>query len=350
MNIEFQDHFDPTYECVYLLTQHFAPPDSPHSIQDIANLLVERNSIPRPEIEALTAAVSEAESYILQNLDVPEDTLHFYFDSSLGNWFTLASALYDMQQAGIQFDQLTPQQRLPAQRYLLSRILDCRIEQLKAVEDMPGLLRFLRGYSRIDHYKYVCIQAFCDPEACQAEFAQIMEQAVSLFQQIAEPFLPLIASATHAFQSNMQPGVQSLIDIVPQELPVIFVPTLMQFDGIVLKQHGDLPANLYYGVFFDAIGALNKKYCQDTNSLSRKLKTLSDVRRFNILLELKTKPLCGQDIGDKLGLSPATVSYHMASLLYDNFVCAERQGIYTLYSLSRPNLQAFIQALQNKLL
>ena len=34
MKIEFQDHFDPAYECIYLLTRHFAPPRM-HSVQDL---------------------------------------------------------------------------------------------------------------------------------------------------------------------------------------------------------------------------------------------------------------------------------------------------------------------------
>ncbi len=107
---------------------------------------------------------------------------------------------------------------------------------------------------------------------------------------------------------------------------------------------------MYYGVFFNTFDALVKKYCQDINRFSRGLKVLSDARRLSILLELKNQPLYGQDIGDRLNLSPATVSYHMANLLYENFVVAEKQGIYTQYSISRPNLQAFFQSLQNSLL
>ena len=141
-----------------------------------------------------------------------------------------------------------------------------------------------------------------------------------------------------------------MIDHVPQDGELIFIPTLMPLDDIVLDNHSKSPSYLYYGVFFDTFDALVKKYCQDINRFSRGLKVLSDTRRLNILLELKNQPLYGQDIGDRLKLSPATVSYHMANLLYENFVVAEKQGIYTQYSICRPNLQAFFQSLQNSLL
>ena len=350
MKVKFQDHFDPAYECIHLLTRHFAPPEGLHSTQDVVNLFAEKSGVPLSELTPLTDPVQHAEDYILQNLDIPEETLRFYFDSSLGNWVTLGSALYEIQLSGIHFAQLLNQQRLPALHDLLSRILDCPIESLKTVDSLPELLRFLRNYPRIEHYKYACIQVFSDPEACQAEFSQIIEQATALFQKVEAPFLHLIDKAKHLFHSNQHPAFQDMMAHVPQNGELIFIPTLMPLDDIVLNDHNKSPSYLYYGVFFDAFDALVKKYCQDINRFSRGLKVLSDTRRLNILLELKDQPLYGQDISDRLNLSPATVSYHMANLLYENFVVAEKQGIYTQYSICRPNLQAFFQSLQNSLL
>ena len=146
MKVKFQDHFDPAYECIHLLTRHFAPPEGLHSTQDVVNLFAEKSGVPLSELTPLTDPVQHAEDYILQNLDIPEETLRFYFDSSLGNWVTLGSALYEIQLSGIHFAQLLNQQRLPALHDLLSRILDCPIESLKTVDNLPELLRFLRNY------------------------------------------------------------------------------------------------------------------------------------------------------------------------------------------------------------
>ena len=195
----------------------------------------------------------------MQNLDIPEETLRFYFDSSLGNWVTLGSALYEIQLSGIHFAQLLNQQRLPALHDLLSRILDCPIESLKTVDNLPELLRFLRNYPRIEHYKYACIQVFSDPEACQAEFSQIIEQATALFQKVEAPFLHLIDKAKRLFHSNQHPAFQDMMAHVPQNGELIFIPTLMPLDDIVLNDHNKSPSYLYYGVFFDAFDALVKK-------------------------------------------------------------------------------------------
>lgn len=290
MKIKFQDHFDPAYECIHLLTRHFAPPEGLHSTQDVVNLFAEKSGVPLSELTPLTDPVQHAEEYILQNLDIPEETLRFYFDSSLGNWLTLGSALYEIQLSGVQFAQLTGQQRLPALHDLLGRILDCPTENLKPVNDLPELLRFLRSYPRIEHYKYACIQAFSDPEACQTEFSQIMEQATALFHKVEAPFLHLIDSAKRLFQANQHPAFQSMIDHVPQDGELIFIPTLMPLDDIVLDNHSKSPSYLYYGVFFDTFDALVKKYCQDINRFSRGLKVLSDTRRLIFCWNSKTSP------------------------------------------------------------
>ena len=84
MKIKFQDHFDPTYECIHLLTRHFAPPEGLHSTQDVVNSFAEKSGVPLSELAPLTDPVQHAEDYILKNLDIPEETLRFYFDSSLG--------------------------------------------------------------------------------------------------------------------------------------------------------------------------------------------------------------------------------------------------------------------------
>ncbi|MFR0734080.1 MAG: hypothetical protein ACLSHU_07700 [Oscillospiraceae bacterium] len=68
MKIEFQDHFDPAYECIYLLTRHFAPPGDMHSVQDLTISLSEKHGIPLSEVEAITGPILEAETHILQHL------------------------------------------------------------------------------------------------------------------------------------------------------------------------------------------------------------------------------------------------------------------------------------------
>ena len=46
MKVKFQDHFDPAYECIHLLTRHFAPPEGLHSTQDVVNLFAEKSGVP----------------------------------------------------------------------------------------------------------------------------------------------------------------------------------------------------------------------------------------------------------------------------------------------------------------
>ena len=140
------------------------------------------------------------------------------------------------------------------------------------------------------------------------------------------------------------------MDHVPQDGELIFIPTLMPLDDIILDDHSKSPSYLYYGVFFDTFDTLIKKYCQDVNRFSRGLKVLSDTRRLNILLELKNQPLYGQDIGDRLNLLPPPPSPTTWPTCSMKTSWWPKSRIYTQYSISRPNLQAFFQSLQSSLL
>ena len=87
------------------------------------NLPLREARYPLSEVETIISPVLEVETHILQNLNIPEETLRFYFGSARGCWASLGFALYSMQQKHIQFSQLPQDRRLPALRYLISRIL-----------------------------------------------------------------------------------------------------------------------------------------------------------------------------------------------------------------------------------
>lgn len=71
-------------------------------------------------------------------------------------------------------------------------------------------------------------------------------------------------------------------------------------------------------------------------------KNLSDKTRFRILQLLKTQKHFGQEIADKIGISMATVSYHMNYLVASGLVTIEVKGRKTFYNL---NKEGFIKSM-----
>ena len=98
----------------------------------------------------------------------------------------------------------------------------------------------------------------------------------------------------------------------PERLTV--VPSMMAFHGV---QWDFAAETLYYGVYYTQLGELIVKYSDQSASLVRRLKSIGDKSRLEILRAVKDGPCNGQDIAEKLSLAPATISHHM------NLLCNE---------------------------
>lgn len=65
------------------------------------------------------------------------------------------------------------------------------------------------------------------------------------------------------------------------------------------------------------------------------LKTVADETRLRILRALGEKECYTELLAERLGLSPATVSFHMKKLMQAGLIDARREQYYTVYSLRR---------------
>ncbi|NFJ84861.1 winged helix-turn-helix transcriptional regulator [Clostridium botulinum] len=81
-----------------------------------------------------------------------------------------------------------------------------------------------------------------------------------------------------------------------------------------------------------------------------KLKALSDKSKLEIISLLKAGPKYSLEIAEALKLTPATVSYHMGSLLECSMVVVEKKQGKVYYHLNKIGLKNFIDELNNTLL
>ena len=130
----------------------------------------------------------------------------------------------------------------------------------------------------------------------------------------------------------------------PERLNI--VPTIMAFHGI---QWDFEVETLYYGVYYAQLGELIVKYSDQSASLVRRLKSIGDKSRLEILRAVKDGQCNGQDISEKLSLAPATISHHMNSLVTAGFISMDKQGTRVSYSVNQKYVDAFLQNLGNTL-
>lgn len=110
------------------------------------------------------------------------------------------------------------------------------------------------------------------------------------------------------------------------------------------------------GTVYIYIGLMFKKYIEDQkdkNDIDKHLlvyKVLSDKTRFDIIQILIKQESYGQEIAEKLGITTATVSYHMDYLLGASLVILKRKSRRIYYSVNKDQIKNSISFLEKELM
>lgn len=351
MGVRYLERINPEAECILLLERRFQPdPESPRSIDEIRSYLSEKYDIPLFELDPLLQPLLEVESYVNSNLSVSEDRLRFFFTMRSKGPASLAWPLYQVLKSGVHFGTLDEPERLRALAAPLARIMDIDVENMAGIESQQQLMQYLLQSSCSEDVKWICTALYYSIDDYLEELDVILRKATGLFLEhlpdLGSTCRKAIAFAREQIGEDPS-GIFHNLKIASQPEQVTVVPCLMGFHGL---RWDFQDARLDFGVYYSQIGALIQKYSDQSTNLVGKLKSMGDKSRLEILKALKNKECNGQDIAEKLGLTPATISHHINLLANEGFVTATKRGASIYYNLSTEALRRFLQELEHCLL
>lgn len=351
MNIHFLERICPEAECIFLLERRFRPgTETQHSIEQVRSYLSEKYDIPLFELEPLLQPLAEVESYVNSNLSVSEERLRFFFTARSNSVSSLAWPLYGALKAGIRYANLAEPQRLTALNRTLCRFLEVPEDSLQHVTCLGDLIQYLLKSGCTEDVKWVCTALYCSMDDYLEELDVILRKATGLFLEHLFDVTPLCRQ-TAAFarkQIGDDPGrIFANLNVATQPETVTVCPCLMGFHGLSWNFSDE---HIYFGVYYEALTALIQKYSDQSASLVSRLKSMGDKSRLEILKSLKNGDCNGQDISERLGLAPATISHHMNLLTNEGFVTTTKRGTSTYYSLNPAALRRFLRELEHCLL
>lgn len=109
--------------------------------------------------------------------------------------------------------------------------------------------------------------------------------------------------------------------------------------------------NLKAIVFIGLLPLLLKDYTSDLHEkkddIQKRLSTLSDPTRFNVLYLLSQEKVFGKEISERLDISKGTVSYHLNALVEEGLVQMEIIGKKVYYSLNKKGFEEVIAFLNS---
>lgn len=185
----------------------------------------------------------------------------------------------------------------------------------------------------------------------------LYQQEEEIFTAISELMLSLsniIREHIHLVQSDLDRVLSQksyvnrirkmLVSYIKMELPesieVKIIPVLMQPNVMLIYYAQENLMRIYTGIFAAEMDAINDSVEQEIKLISEGAKLLADSTRLKALLLLQKRPMYLKELADTLGLSSATMSHHMTSLMSEHLVqgevASDSRRVY--YSLSKPRL------------
>ncbi len=355
MSIQVCSQLEPAMETILLLERTVAQESGADFMDAAIRMISEKNHVPLPELEAMTAPLQAFENDLRSVLLPREDLWGDLFYPGSDHENRLAWSLYFLEHSGT-LDQPGP---FPL-HHLLKEALEDTSLPAETAADLGRFLSYLETRPCSDRTKWTMAQAWRQPERFYRQYRETVALAAPVIARHEAALRPLAESAARWVAQSVEADPESLwtelgISVsVPGSL--VIQPTAINMKGIgFIWDSAASPEDAAYlvvGILRQPIQDLIHR-CTYTNSsefLAERLKSLSDQRRLEILKALKVKPRYGQELAEMLGLTPATISHHMNSLVSEGFVTVDRQGVRGNYSLNRKNLDSFLQSLRASLL
>lgn len=189
-------------------------------------------------------------------------------------------------------------------------------------------------------------ELFCfldDPEKYRDEYISIMEEMIPIFYKHYKPKLKEIEKFGKYIKEKIK---NNKIDFIKEANIGLFKEDL--YDKIFISTsyvtYSALRSNIVGNVNYIYIGpgfedAVKQYRGEEENKLNRYInifKNFSDATRFKILkLLMEEQEYCNKDIAEELGISGATVTYHMDSLLTAELVSLERKNRKNYYTINK---------------
>lgn len=224
-------------------------------------------------------------------------------------------------------------------------------EEIKAILlDNTKTIQFIRELELSSSIKWEVFDFFQDIRSSMVELVEfllgyyplcrgILDKNKTLIEQFDSYLINGVQTEGAAFIKKITRGAIDFegIDKV-FAASAFFNSHSLSFSGKENKLH------LYIGTTFEeaAKGIFGEEQVEINLNI---IKNLSDKTRFQILMLLKDKELYGQEIADKIGITMATVSYHMSYLLISNLVSIDKVGHKGFYKLNKDTLRSNIDFL-----
>lgn len=215
------------------------------------------------------------------------------------------------------------------------------------LESFESMLSFVDESNLNEESKWKFILILQNPKKYYSRFIELINKNLDAYNKAIESvekdleiligkYIKYIESDTHNILNSTFNKLTDTLTIIP---------------SLVSASMVSAPNNtVYLGLYVESILNAKTKSMGSQGDLILKLKALSDKSKLDILLFLKSGSKYSLEIAEELNLTPATVSYHMSSLLDSSMVSLTKEDGKCYYHLETKGIDKLISELKSTFL
>jgi len=190
------------------------------------------------------------------------------------------------------------------------------------------------------------LQLIQQPKQQLTQLAQIIRKNLPAYESallaVEKPLkkrMELFEKAKRSGAPNRAQELRKALE--PEEEPIHTVTPMLIHPALEIAVEG----HNYVGLFIDDVFQMvdNLKKAHSSNPV---LKAVGDSSKFDILVSLNRAPKYNLELAELLGLSAATISHHMQTLILHGLVSVEKRDGRVYYTLEKEPIREIIAGLQ----
>jgi len=342
-------------ECITLLSNHA----NEETYEALILEMTKNHSIPEQDISPLFQDQILMRDRVLAELQQEFHNLAHYFkrigDNKNGS-VCLASLIFAPSthtDVNVYAQQLLSLSEESRRKHIVQSVIGDFLDSTVADEDVealhsPNMLeRYILENATTDAEKVALLSLCCKFADSVCDLTPLLSKAIILFKENESLILPSFTAHREKLQERIALGRPNVLDryiklpkIETDGGPFYIIPSVMAANSAQYIGRNDENGNvnqqfIFYGVNLDALEDMRSHQEGHKKSTADILKVLGDKTKQDILYALRHEELYGQELAEKLGLSTATISYHMSLLLNLGFVYVKRENTRLYYSLNK---------------
>lgn len=336
------------------------------SCTELRNAILKKFSIDVDVLDNCFNAIIEISNYVTESLSADEKLLDFLFarhssmkgcfafyiihdacrrvepnfESDVGRIRDLSKAAFFINLSSMLINDYAPDNwRGDVTNYA---------ELFSFIETMPipadEKFELCRLYNNFETYKNLLADIIYEAGKLFMSKYDVVKHYIGWF--ISATSEPLSTGGAKFVEENYNISLSPSVDVLYLQPSIIMCNTTKYLMNFTDEKVYDF---FYVGVLFEPLKEITDSSTLE-DKLCRNLRTIGDMRKFEILRLLAEGEKYGQQLASLLDLSTATISHHMAMLIECGFVEIKRESNRIYYCLSRKKLRDFIDELTETLL